>query len=73
MKVEVFIEETLCRKIEFDLPDDMTLEERMEAAEELALRAYKNSEIVLDAEDFTGASMSIKDVVSGHETKWRDI
>lgn len=73
MKVEVYIEETLCRRVEFDLPDDMTEEERIEAAEELALRAYKNNEIVLSGDDFTGASMMVKDVTSEHETDWRDI
>jgi len=73
MKVEVFIEETLCRRIEFDLPDDMTEEERMEAAEELATRAYKNCEIVLDADDMSGTSIMVRDVTTEHETDWRNI
>jgi len=73
MKVEVYIEETLCRKVTFDLPEDMTEEERMEAAEELALRAYKNNDIVLTGDDFSGASMMVNDVTSGHETDWKDI
>lgn len=73
-KVKVFIEETLCREVEFDLPDDMTVEERMEAAEELATRAYKNSEIVLDADDFNGqAQIMVQDVESKTETDWNDL
>ena len=72
-KVKVFIEETLCREVIFDLPEDMTVEERMEAAEELATRAYKNTQIVLDAEDFTGAQIMVQDVASGSETDWNDL
>lgn len=72
-KVKVFIEETLCREIEFNLPEDMTVEERMEAAEELAKRAYKNSEIVLDANDFTGAQIMMRDEESETETSWNDL
>lgn len=73
-KVKVFIEETLCREIEFDLPEDMNVNERMEAADELARRAYKNNEIVLTADDFNGqAQIMVKDVESETETNWIDL
>lgn len=72
-KVKVFIEETLCREIEFDLPDCMTVEERMEAAEAMTVHAYKKSQIVLDASDFTGAQIMMRDVESETETSWNDL
>lgn len=73
-KVKVFIEETLCREVEFELPEDMTIDERMEAAEELARRAYKNSEVVLTADDFNGqAQIMTRDVETGIETSWNEI
>jgi len=72
-KVKVFIEETLCREVEYDLPDDMKWDKRMEVAEEMARQAYKNCEIVLDAEDFTGAQIMVRDEEYKTETSWSDL
>lgn len=71
--VRVWIEETLCKCIEVDVPENMSVDERMEYAENLVVKKYKNNEIVLGADDFTGASMSSEDMVSGTETGWNDI
>lgn len=73
-KVNVYIEETLCKKIEFWVPDDLTVEERMEFAEEKAREAYEDNQIVLTADDFTGiVHVMVKDEESGIETNWTDL
>ena len=72
-KVKVYIEETLCKVIEVEIPENMGVDERMELAEKIVLHQYKNSEIVLTADDFTGASYMVEDVESGTETGWNDI
>lgn len=71
--VRVWIEETLCKCIEVDVPENMNVDERMEYAEKLVVQKYKNNEIVLSADDFTGASCSVEDMASGTETDWSDI
>ena len=73
-KVKVFIEETLCMEIEFWVPDDLTVDERMEFAEQKAREAYEDNEIVLTADDYNGQTqIMLQDVESGTETSWNDL
>lgn len=74
-KVVVYIEETLCKATEIDIPDELGLddEEEMEYAEEKAKQMYKNEEIVLTADDFTGHTCIMVKHENGKETSWDDI
>jgi len=73
-QVDVFIEETLCKKVNVWVPDDLTVEERMEYAEKEARKAYKNNQIVLTADDFNGQTQIMtRDVETGSETSWNDL
>lgn len=73
-KVKVFIEETLCKEIEFHFPDNFTVEKRMELAEQIARESYKNNQIVLSADDFNGQTqIMLQDVETGSETDWNDL
>lgn len=74
-KVVVYIEETLCKATEIDIPDELGLddEEEMEYAEQKAKQMYKNEEIVLTADDFTGQTCIMAKHENGKETSWDDI
>lgn len=55
MKVFVNIEETLCKTVEVEIPESISdKDEAYIYAKQLVTEAYKNAEIVLDADDFTG-------------------
>lgn len=70
-KVNVFIEEHLVRKTEIEVPDNLSESERMGFAEDKAREMYRNGEIVLDADDFSGVRlMMVRDEETGHETSW---
>lgn len=74
-KVKVFIEEHLCKEIEIDVPDELGLDsdDEMEYAEEKAKEMYRNEEIVLTAEDYTGITCIMVKHENGHETNWMDM
>lgn len=74
-KVVVFIEETLCRGTEIDVPDELDLDEvqEMEYAEEKAKEMYRNEEIVLTSDDFTGNVCIMAKHENGAETSWNDM
>ncbi|MEE0831630.1 MAG: DpnD/PcfM family protein [Longicatena sp.] len=60
MKVSVMIEELLSRRIEVDIPSDV--EDVNQYALDKVKMDYKNSLIVLDADDFSGiTTMYIED------------
>ena len=72
-KVIVYIEETLCRGPEIDVPDELDLDEEMEYAEEKAKEMYRNEEIVLTSDDFTGNVCIMAKHENGAETSWNDM
>ena len=73
-KVKVYIEETLCREIEVEVPDELDVTERMQFAEDKVKEMYRNGEIVLDADDFSGLTqMCVEDVETETVTNWFDI
>lgn len=73
-KVKVWIEETLCREIEIEVPDNLDLDERIYYAEEKAKEMYRDEDIVLTADDYNGITqMSLKDVETQTNTEWFDI
>ena len=73
-KVKVYVEEHLCREIEIEVPDNMSVDERMEYAEEIVKQMYREEEIVLDANDFTGTTLcSVTDEETGNATDWHDL
>ena len=73
-KVKVYIEEHLVKEIEVDCPDDMEVDERMEYAERKVVEQYKNEEIVLTADDYSGITLkSVEDVETGTSTEWNEI
>lgn len=74
-KVVVYIEETLCKEIEIDVPNELGLDadEEMEYAENKAKEMYKNKEIVLTAEDYTGITGMMVKHEDGTETSWNEI
>lgn len=73
VKVEVYIEEHLVKKVEVEVPDTLTVDERMEVAEKQVLRQYKNEEIILTADDANGVKLRmVKDLQTGTETEWKE-
>lgn len=73
-KVKVYIEETLCREIEVEVPDELDVTERMQFAEDKVKEMYRDEEIVLDADDFSGLTqMCVEDVETETTTNWFDI
>ena len=75
-KVVVYIEETLCRGTEIDVPDELNLDEddEMEYAENKVKEMYQNKEIVLSRDDdFTGQVCIMTKHENGMETSWKDI
>jgi hypothetical protein len=71
-KVNVYIEEHLVRKVEIEVPDELTKDERMELAEDKATDMYRNGEIVLDADDFNGVRLMMVQDEDGFETSWNE-
>ena len=71
-KVKVSIEETLCRTVEIDVPDDIKPGDEMEYGEAKAKEMYKNEEIVLSADDFNGQRCMMVEDETGHSTSWFD-
>ena len=74
-KVVVYIEKTLCKATEIDVPDELGLDtdEEMEYAEEKVRKMYKNKEIVLTEDDDTGMSCIMVKHEDGTETSWTDM
>lgn len=69
--VEVRIEETLVKTIQVEVPNNLSIEDRMEYAENKAHEMYENEEIVLTADDFSGNTMcSVHDLESDIESDW---
>lgn len=73
MKVKVWIEEHLVKEVEVECPDDMSIDERMEYAQDKVLKQYKDGDIVLTADDYTGTTFSVEDVESDSSTEWKEI
>ena len=72
-KVEVYIEEHLVKKVEVEVPDDLNVHERMEIAEQQALKAYHDEKIILTADDANGERLKmVKDIETGSETGWNE-
>lgn len=66
-KVNVFIEEHLCKCVEIEVPDGV--EDAMSYAEDKAREMYRNEEIVLTGDDKNGVRMMM--VQDGDfETNW---
>lgn len=72
-KVKIWIEETLCKEIEIEVPDEMSVDERMEFAEEKAREMYRNQEIILTADDYTMTEICACDVETTTYTEWHEI
>lgn len=71
-KVNVFIEEHLVRKVEIEVPDDLSNDEKMDIAEAKAKEMYKNEEIILNANDFNGTRLMMVQDEDGFETEWKE-
>lgn len=73
-KVKVLIEEHLVKEIEIDCPDNMNIDERMAYAQDKVLKQYKDENIVLTSDDYSGITLcSVEDVDSGASTEWKEI
>lgn len=73
-KVEIYIEEHLVRKIEIDVPSELSAIERMIYAENKAREMYKNEEIILSAEDFNGTVLiESHDLESNYYSGWNNL
>lgn len=70
-KVSVYIEEHLVRRVEIDVPDDLTTDERMLQAEQQVRQQIENEDIILTADDFNGVRLlCVHDEESECETDW---
>lgn len=69
-KVKVFIEETLCKEVIIDVPDELDSCDQMDYAEDKAEEMVNNGEIVLTADDFTGVRMCMIQLENGEESSW---
>ena len=71
-RVNVSIEETLCKTVTIEVPDDV--EDAIEYAEDKAKEMYFNGEIVLTADDFNGqrCMMAEDEDEDGYATNWFD-
>lgn len=70
MKVNVSIEEHLCKTVTIEVPDNV--EDALEYAEEKAKEMYSNEEIVLTADDFNGQRCMMAEDENGFATNWFD-
>ena len=71
-KAKVSIEETLCKTVEIDVPDEINPSYDLEYAENKAKEMYKNEEIVLTADDFNGQRCMMVEDEKGNSTNWFD-
>lgn len=73
-KVKVYIEETLCREIEIEVDENLSVDDRMELAEEMVTEMYRNEEIVLTSDDYNGLTqICVEDVETQTVTGWFNI
>ena len=73
-KVKVYIEETLCREIEIEVDENLSVDDRMEFAEEKVTEMYRNEEIVLTSDDYNGLTqICVEDVETQTVTGWFNI
>lgn len=69
-RVSVFMEEHLIRELTFDVQDE-DADARMIKAEKLAREQIKAGEVILTAEDSSGARLlKVQDHQSDSETNW---
>lgn len=74
VKVKVYIEEHLVKEVVVDCPDNMDINERMDYAEEKVVEQYKNKEIVLTTDDYSGITLKcVEDIETGASTEWKEI
>lgn len=73
MKASVFIEETLCKEVIIEVPDELDSCDQMDYAEDKAEEMVNNGEIVLTTDDFTGVRMRMIRLDNGHETGWTEL
>lgn len=73
--VTVTLEEHLVKEVPVEIPDYIEdPNDRMMIAEEIVRNKYRNSEIVLDADNFSGVTLySLKDEKTGEETEWCEL
>lgn len=69
-KVKVSIEETLCKTVEIEVPDNV--DDILAWAMDKAIEMYKNEEIVLTSDDFNGARNIMAEDEDGNQTEWDD-
>jgi hypothetical protein len=69
-KVNVFIEEHLCKRVEIEVPNEMNKLDAMKYAERKAKQMYEDEEIVLTADDFNGICLMMVQDEDGNETGW---
>ena len=72
-KVIVCIEETLYKEIEIEAPSELDTEDAMEYAENKVREMYRNEEIILTADDYTGNTCYMVKHEDGTETSWDDM
>ena len=71
MKGKFYIEESLVREIEIEIPDSIPVEDRLWYVHEEGIKKYKAQEIVLNADDFTQAQSMVQ--VDSESTEWKVI
>lgn len=73
-KINVCIEEHLCKKVEIECPDSMTDDEAMEYAYEKVKMDYKDKKVELTKEDYSGITlMMAESQETGFATSWNEI
>ena len=71
MKITVKIEETLCKSVEVEVPDGATLSSDVaQDAIQTVIDRYKNGDIVLTADDYTGEPNFCAETETGESTGW---
>lgn len=70
--VTVQIEEHLCREVKVFVPEGYE-GDLLEYGESMAKVAYKNEEIILQADDFNGTRLMQVDDNDGHSTDWFEV
>ena len=71
MKGKFYIEESLVREIEIEIPDNISVEDRLWYVREEGIKKYKAQEIVLNADDFAHAQLMAE--VDPESTEWVEI
>lgn len=73
-KINVYIEEHLCKKVEIECPDNMTDDEAMEYAYEKVEKDYKDKKVELTKEDYSGITlMMAESQETGFATSWNEL